>query len=103
MVPCEFNNMLGRYHDGELPATDRPAFEAHLPNCMSCTTELEQLRSIGQSLRAAERPRASRDFVAQLESLASNVEDLSIIRFARRLTGIAAAILVAATIHWAMH
>jgi anti-sigma factor RsiW len=103
MVPCEFNSMLGRYHDGELSAGERPAFEAHLPGCVPCTSELGQLRSMTMTLRAEQMPRATREFVARLESLASNIEDMSILRFARRLTAVAAAILVAATIQWGLH
>jgi anti-sigma factor RsiW len=103
MVGCEFNAMLGRYHDGELPIGKRAQFEQHLPACADCSAELEQMQSISQTLRAGIRPRASADFLSRLESLASNVEDVMIMRFVRRLTAAAAAILVGATLLWALH
>jgi anti-sigma factor RsiW len=103
MNVCEFNSLLGRYHDGELPSAQRTRLEQHLPGCGECSTELEQLQMIAQTLRAGVRPRASAQFMARLESLGANVEDVIIMRFVRRLTAAAAAILVGATLLWATH
>jgi anti-sigma factor RsiW len=98
---CELNNLLGRYHDGELSAGDRLRFEQHLGDCPPCARELEQMRGISQVLRAGTVPRASAEFIKRLESLASNVEDVTVIRFVRRLTAAAAAVLLFATLQWA--
>lgn len=106
MVPCEFNTMLGRYHDGELTGAQRGQLEDHLHDCPPCAAELEQMQAMSLALRsgAAEvMPRASADFLARLQSLTSNVESLKIIRFVTRLTAAAAAILIAATLQWALH
>lgn len=106
MIPCEYNSMLGRYHDGELTGAQRRQLEHHLGDCPPCSAELEQMQAMSHALRcgAAEiMPRASGEFLARLQSLGSNVESLKIIRFATRLTAAAAAILVAATIQWALH
>jgi anti-sigma factor RsiW len=37
---------LSEYLDGELPAADRNALEAHLPGCAGCTEVLQELRAV---------------------------------------------------------
>jgi anti-sigma factor RsiW len=103
MNACEFNSMLGRYHDGELSAGQYAQFEQHLAGCGECPAELEQLRAISRALRAESMPHATAMFMARLESMASNVEDVTVVRFVRRLTAAAAAILLAATLQWSLH
>ncbi len=36
MIPCEFNSMLGRYHDGELTDAQRRQVDNHLRDCPPC-------------------------------------------------------------------
>jgi len=44
---CEqIERQLGRYIDGELPASDRVQVEAHLESCANCRAELADLREI---------------------------------------------------------
>src|SRR5665213_1757249 len=103
MMPCEFENMLGRYHDGELPQIQRASVESHLRECPSCAAVLEQLATISHTLQSAALPKASPLFLARLEALAERVEDMSAFRFVMRLTAAAAAIFIVATVQWSMH
>jgi anti-sigma factor RsiW len=102
MVPCEFNSLLGRYHDGELTGDALAGFQRHLPACASCVAELEEMQVISHTLRAGVMPTASAEFVGRLQELQSGVQDVTIVRFVRRLTAAAAAILVGATIFWSV-
>ncbi|HWE00943.1 MAG TPA: zf-HC2 domain-containing protein [Tepidisphaeraceae bacterium] len=103
MAPCEFEKILGRYLDGELPQAQRARVEIHLRDCASCAAELDQLAAISRTLRLAPLPRASGAFLARLEALADRVEDVSAFRFVIRLTAAAAAIFIVATVQWSLH
>ncbi len=102
-MACEFENLLSRYHDGELPQAQRVRVESHLPDCANCTVELEQLVAISHSLQGAVLPKASPAFLARLEALAGRVEDNSAFRFVLRLTAAAAAVILVATVQWSLH
>jgi len=102
MNTCEMQLLLNRYFDDELPSADRAGFERHLCDCAPCTAELQQLRGISSALHGLQYPTASADFLQRLETLSENVPDVMVMRFTRRLTAVAAAILVAATCHWAI-
>src|SRR2546429_9492082 len=41
-----WTNRLSEYLDAELPANERAALEAHLPNCAECRATLAQLRRV---------------------------------------------------------
>jgi len=41
-----WTNRLSEYLDGDLPASERPALEAHLQGCGDCRATLEQLRRV---------------------------------------------------------
>jgi anti-sigma factor RsiW len=41
-----WTNRLSEYLDGDLPANERVALEAHLPGCAECRATLEQLRRV---------------------------------------------------------
>jgi anti-sigma factor RsiW len=103
MMPCEFENMLSRYHDGELSEPERAGVENHVRECASCAVELEQLQAISHTLQSAVVPKASPLFLARLEALAERVEDVSAFRFVMRLTAAAAAIFIVATVQWSLH
>lgn len=53
---------LSAYLDGELPATERAALDAHLRDCAQCQRELAALRQTRALLRALPAPAAPRDF-----------------------------------------
>lgn len=102
MNACELNSTLNRYFDDELPPAQRASFERHLRDCAPCASELEQLRGLSCQVRSMALPKASADFLTRLDALSDRVQDVTVIRFATRLTAAAAAILVAATCHWAL-
>jgi len=52
---------LSEYLDGELPATDRAALEAHLETCTDCSAVLGDLRRIVDRARVAEEYVPRRD------------------------------------------
>ena len=103
MSPCEFNELLTRYYDGELPLAQRRDFEAHLAACVPCSDELEQLGALSRSLRSMPTIHADSQFLARLDALADRVEDVGIVRFVLRLTAAAAAILMVASVQMAWH
>ena len=50
-MPCErIEQQLGCYLDGELPASERAAVEAHLLQCAHCRAELQQLRNLAAGI-----------------------------------------------------
>lgn len=57
MAGCERETLVGRYHDGELPAGDRAGFEQHLAGCTDCTTALGRLKTLSDELAPLRRLR----------------------------------------------
>jgi anti-sigma factor RsiW len=53
--------LLSEYLDGELPATDRAALEAHLETCDDCSALLADLRRVVDRARVAEEYLPRRD------------------------------------------
>lgn len=53
---------LSAYLDGELPASERAALDAHLPDCAQCQRELAALRQTRALLGALPAPALPRDF-----------------------------------------
>src|SRR5439155_18673044 len=57
MAPCEYDPLLGPYHDGELPDDRRRAVEAHMAGgCPQCGLALRQLRGMSARFRSAALP-----------------------------------------------
>ena len=57
MLPCEYDDLLGPYHDGELPDDRRREVEAHVAGgCAQCGLALRQLRGMSARFRSAELP-----------------------------------------------
>ncbi|HEY8196554.1 MAG TPA: anti-sigma factor [Gemmatimonadales bacterium] len=54
-------DQLSEYLDGELPATDRAALEAHLETCSDCSAVLDDLRRIVDRARGVEEYVPKRD------------------------------------------
>ncbi len=54
-------DQLSEYLDGELPATDRAALEAHLRTCSDCSALLDDLRRIVDRARGVEEYLPMRD------------------------------------------
>ncbi|HEY5939267.1 MAG TPA: zf-HC2 domain-containing protein [Gemmatimonadales bacterium] len=56
-----WTNQLSEYLDGELPATDRAALEAHLETCSDCSALLDDLRRVVDRARGVEEYLPKRD------------------------------------------
>jgi ferric-dicitrate binding protein FerR (iron transport regulator) len=56
MTCVEIEEKLSAYADGELPAGERPAVDAHLASCGECRGALEALRAQHRELEAAFAP-----------------------------------------------
>jgi anti-sigma factor RsiW len=89
--------LLNGYHDGQLPQSQRIEFELHLKTCPACATELATLQTISHRLASAELPPLPPRLLQRLhEYVDAHVPDpqMSILRIAEWLSGLAAAVLV---------
>lgn len=98
MSECEYANKPSAYHDGEMPADERPLFEAHLQQCDACRNELGRLRKLSAMLGSLPQPELSAAAIERLHRSDSSLGWLGIRRFAEELTAIAAGILICCTI-----
>ena len=96
MAECEMNSMLSAYYDGELTPQERQRMQTHLHYCSECAAELDRMRVLSAALSAMAIPEPSVDFVGKLQAQGDRVEQATILRFARRLTAVAAAVLMLA-------
>lgn len=97
MSGCAYEPKVSAFYDGELPESERAAFEAHLAGCAICTAELERVQSLSDELRAAPQPRLTEMDKARLrQSAAAEAQRLAKGdgRWARWLTGVAAAVFL---------
>ena len=97
MVCCDWSNRLSAYHDGELSEADAASVESHLATCQICRYELGQYRQMALMLNRADIPELSAKALAGMKQQIDWEGNLVILRFARRMTGIAAAVLLAGT------
>jgi predicted anti-sigma-YlaC factor YlaD len=59
---CEqVQNLLGRFHDGELGQAERAAVEVHLGNCPSCACELAGIAELAETARSLSAPEPPKD------------------------------------------
>lgn len=100
---CPNETWLSAYHDGELSETQQREIAAHVARCHVCARELRELSRLSRLFETnttttlLQRPTLSE---ASIERMHASVSDLmaerSLLRFTLRLSGIAAALLVAA-------
>ncbi len=99
---------LEAFYDGELPPAEAERVLAHLEDCGACRARLRELERLDAPVRALEPPPVSagewaRSWAVIEAAIATTVPvpvpelALSAARFVRRLTRIAAALLVAAS------
>ena len=97
MSGCAYEPKVSAFYDGELPESERAAFEAHLAGCAICTAELERVQSLSDELRAAPQPHLTEMDKARLRQSAA-VEARRLAkgdgRWARWLTAAAAAVFL---------
>ena len=99
---CELEHFLTAYHDGELPERQRRELAEAVVLCPTCAKALREIDELSQafaSMRSIPRPTLSADSMVQLhEHVDAMTSDRSLLRLAEALSGIAAVLLVAATI-----
>src|SRR6059058_2375341 len=97
---CERSNQVHQYHDGELPAGERDAFEAHLKSCAECQALLTELRAMSRMFAAAPMAEISDDAMERIRGARYVLPDTGVMKIAGWLTAAAAAILLAALPVW---
>lgn len=98
MTDCPFSQQLSAYHDGELDAHARAAFEGHLQQCSACAAQLAQLRALSGLFASAAQPRLSQISTHRLHRTVDAVMDEGIVRAARFTSAAAAAVLLVCSI-----
>lgn len=96
---CNENQYLEAYLDGELPAADRRRVEQHIAICDACTRELARLRRLS-GMFASYRPTLSADALSRIhDAVGETTWDLGIIRLSRRISAVAAAVVLAGSLY----
>jgi len=96
METCDYIPWVGAYHDGELPEDRRIELERHLPGCEQCLAELDDLRQLSHMLASEHRPSMASAAAARFHRHVDAMTERSLVRFAELLSGVAAAVLLAA-------
>ena len=94
-MSCEQSTQVHLYHDGELPAGEREALEAHLRTCDACSALLGELRSLSRLVAAAPMAQIQPDAMQRLRDARYVLPDTSVVKIAGWLTAAAAAVLIA--------
>lgn len=93
---CDQTAQVHLYHDGELPAEQRDALEAHLRSCDDCQALLSELRSMSRLFAAAPMAKIQPDALQRLREARYILPDTGVLKIAGWLTAAAAAVLIAA-------
>lgn len=97
---CEHSKLTHLYHDGELPAEQRPAFESHLRECEACREALDDLRRMSRLFAKAVARALPPERLEHLLLRRVKAEDPAVLRIAGWFTATAAGILLAAVLSW---
>jgi anti-sigma factor RsiW len=95
---CDQTQYLEAYLDGELPDAERRRVEQHIAICAACTRELARLRRLSAAF-AGYRPTLSSEALDRIHDAVANTWDLGVIRFARRISAVAAAVVLAGSLY----
>jgi anti-sigma factor RsiW len=97
-MECPYTGQIGAYLDGELPAEERRAIEAHLSSCAACAREVGEVRSLKALFAAAEYPALDGRATGRLHDQAEALFERGTLRIARVLSGLAACLLIAGSL-----
>jgi anti-sigma factor RsiW len=97
-LECSYEKWLGSYHDGQLSEPQQREIAAHVATCHSCASELRQLSELTRLIASAPRPAISQIAMARLHHGVDAISARSLLRLTQALSGIAAAMLVAASL-----
>lgn len=98
MSECSYIDRVDAYHDGTMGVLEADWTAGHILTCPACAERLRQVRAIGRtvaSFPADPMPSAAKD---RLRHAVAGALDRGPTRFAWELTGLAASVLVAASI-----
>ncbi len=93
-MTCEYESQLHAYHDDELDASSRAAFENHLGRCAACAASLAELQNISALFAATPREHLSQIAKHRLSNQIDASMERGLVRFAWSLSGVAAAVLL---------
>ena len=96
MDTCPHMSLVGAFHDGELPEPRHAEMRRHVSECAQCAAELEELRRVSRFLASGPAVSISSGMAGRLHEHVDVLMDRSVLRFAQMLSGIAAAVLIAA-------
>jgi len=94
MTECSYSEQVSAYHDGELDAASGAVIERHLDSCPPCADRLAELRGMSRLFAATTLPHLSQIGMHRLHSRLDALIDGGLVRLARVMTGIAAAVLL---------
>ena len=98
---CDRASQVHAYHDGEMPAEQVRSVEAHLRDCPDCRELLGELRKLSTMVFAAPMADISSATLRRLTDKAwYREQDRGVLRISSWMTGIAAAVLIGATLFW---
>ena len=99
-MSCDRLDQVHQYHDGELPAGERDALQAHLKSCGECQDLLNDLRGMSRVLIAAPMVGITNDAMQRLRDARYVLPDAGVLKIAGWLTAAAAAVLIAVVPIW---
>jgi anti-sigma factor RsiW len=99
MKDCDFQPLLGPYHDGELDSPSVERVERHLPECPACAAELTLLRGMSTQIAAAPGtdidPAESARLHSAIDRASNEADDIQpLFRTAGLLAALAASVLI---------
>jgi anti-sigma factor RsiW len=99
-MSCDQIPYLDAYLDGELPDADRRRVEQHLAACGECATELSRLRRLSAMIAGHRTPALSAAVLARIhDAVEAERPDLMILSLARRISAVAAAVVLAGSLY----
>ena len=106
-MSCDRYQDIHRYHDGELPAAERVALEAHLASCPECRELLGALGRLSSSIRSASAGGTPTDLLEHIKRSwrparegSASTQERGVLRIAEWMTAAAAAVLIGAIVTW---
>jgi anti-sigma factor RsiW len=98
MNDCPKEREIEAYHDGELPAEQIPALEAHLAQCNPCQLILQRMVVLSRLISESAGPQLSQIARARVYRRVEAALDRGLVRLAWTFSGMAASVLLAGSL-----
>ena len=95
---CRNTQRISAWHDGELPPPEAQELAQHVAECPACRHELDSLGGLSRWLSSAPIPEIPAAALSRLRYGFRPQRDRAILRTARALTAVAAAVLIACSV-----